>query len=57
MYDRGISVAECYHCRTPHQEMNLEAVEPLDFVVVRSNNQRIAIKLNGTIAENPERLY
>jgi uncharacterized RmlC-like cupin family protein len=38
----------------PHQEANLDEREPVEFVAVRSDNERIAIKLDGAIVEQPE---
>lgn len=37
----------------PHQELNV-ADEPLDFVVVRSDNERIAVSLDIAPVEQPE---
>ncbi len=39
----------------PHQELNV-ANETLDFVVVRSDNERIAVGLDIAPAGNPERV-
>lgn len=39
----------------PHQELNV-ANETLDFVVVRSDNERIAVNLDIAPAGNPERV-
>lgn len=41
----------------PHWERNPSATETVEFVVVRSDNERIAIKIDGPIAENPETVY
>jgi uncharacterized RmlC-like cupin family protein len=41
----------------PHQEHNLDAAEPLEFVVVRSNNEGIAVKLDFVPVEQPETVY
>jgi uncharacterized RmlC-like cupin family protein len=38
----------------PHREENLDAHEPAEYVVVRSDNERIAVNLDGPIAERPE---
>jgi uncharacterized RmlC-like cupin family protein len=38
----------------PHQEANFDAREPVEFVVVRSDNERIAIKLAGAVVDQPE---
>jgi uncharacterized RmlC-like cupin family protein len=38
----------------PHQERNLSDSEAVDFVVVRSDNERIAVGLDCTPAEDPE---
>ncbi len=41
----------------PHQELNLDADAPLEFVVVRSDNERIAVALDiapdGRLARSP----
>jgi uncharacterized RmlC-like cupin family protein len=41
----------------PHQELNLDAGETLDFVVVRSDNEKIAVGLDVVPVEQPETLY
>jgi uncharacterized RmlC-like cupin family protein len=41
----------------PHREVNLDADQPLDFVVVRSDNERIAVELDLAPAETPETVY
>ena len=41
----------------PHQERNLDATQTLDFLVVRSDNDRIVVKLDVTPAERPETVY
>lgn len=41
----------------PHQEFNPDPTEQAEFLVVRSDNERIAIKLDGAIAERPETVY
>jgi uncharacterized RmlC-like cupin family protein len=42
----------------PHQELNLSASETVDFVVVRSDNGGIVVKLDGVVpVEEPEALY
>ncbi len=41
----------------PHQEFNPSAREDVEYVVVRSDNERIAVKLDGEIAETPETVY
>jgi uncharacterized RmlC-like cupin family protein len=38
----------------PHQEVNLSTSETLDFVVVRSDNERIVVNLDVVAAEQPE---
>lgn len=38
----------------PHQEANLDPREPVELIVVRSDNERIAVKLDGTIVDQPE---
>jgi uncharacterized RmlC-like cupin family protein len=38
----------------PHQERNLETDETLDFVVVRSDNEGIVVKLDVVPVERPE---
>jgi uncharacterized RmlC-like cupin family protein len=40
----------------PHQELNLDAKETLEFVVVRSDNERIVINLDIAPVEHPERV-
>ncbi len=41
----------------PHQERNLSASDLLDFVVVRSDGEGIAIKLDALPVEQPETLF
>ena len=41
----------------PHQERNPSATETVELVVVRSDSERIAIKIDGPIAETPETVY
>jgi uncharacterized RmlC-like cupin family protein len=41
----------------PHQEVNPDAVEPVDFVVIRSDNERIVVKLDTVPVERPEMTY
>ena len=41
----------------PHQELNLDAVETLDFVVVRSDNERIVTNLDVVPVEIPEIIF
>jgi uncharacterized RmlC-like cupin family protein len=41
----------------PHQELNLSDSESLDFVVVRSDNERIAVNLEITPVEQPETVF
>jgi uncharacterized RmlC-like cupin family protein len=41
----------------PHQERNLSAEDLLEFVVVRSDNERIAIKLDTLPVEQPEIVF
>lgn len=41
----------------PHQEMNASDEEPLECVLVRSDNEAIAINLDIAAAENPEEVY
>jgi uncharacterized RmlC-like cupin family protein len=42
----------------PHQELNLSASETVDFVVVRSDNGGIVVKLDDVVpVEEPEALY
>jgi uncharacterized RmlC-like cupin family protein len=41
----------------PHQELNLDDSETLDFVVVRSDNQRIVVNLDVTPVEQPETVF
>ncbi len=41
----------------PHQELNLDPHEALDLVVVRSNNEGIAVKLEIVPAGQPETVF
>lgn len=41
----------------PHQEKNLSDSETFDLVVVRSDNERIAVKLNIVPVDRPETVY
>jgi uncharacterized RmlC-like cupin family protein len=41
----------------PHQEENLSANDTAEFVVVRSDNERIVVKLNTTPVEQPEAVF
>jgi len=41
----------------PHQELNLDAGETLDFVVVRSDNEKIVVKLDIVPVEQPETVF
>ena len=41
----------------PHQERNLDAAGTLDFLVVRSDNDRIVVKLDVAPAASPEAVY
>jgi uncharacterized RmlC-like cupin family protein len=42
----------------PHQELNLDASETVDFVVVRSDNAGIVVKLDEVVpVEEPETVY
>ena len=41
----------------PHQELNLSASETVDFVVIRSDNERIAVDLDLAPAERPEVVF
>ena len=41
----------------PHQELNLDAGEILDFVVVRSDNERIVVNLDVVPVEQPETVF
>ena len=43
--------------QVPHQERNLEADETLDFVVVRSDGERIAVNLDVVPVERPETVF
>jgi uncharacterized RmlC-like cupin family protein len=38
----------------PHQEFNVDASETVDFVVVRSDNEKIAVNLDVVPVERPE---
>jgi uncharacterized RmlC-like cupin family protein len=41
----------------PHQELNLSTSETVDFVVVRSDNAGIVVKLDVVPVEEPERVF
>jgi uncharacterized RmlC-like cupin family protein len=41
----------------PHQELNLDANETVDFVVVRSDNEKIVVKLDVVPVERPETVF
>lgn len=41
----------------PHQEFNMDADESVVFVVVRSDNEKIVVKLDADIVEKPEAVY
>ena len=41
----------------PHRERNLDAGETLDFVVVRSDNERIVVDLDIAPVEQPEAVF
>jgi len=41
----------------PHQERNLSASEPVDFLVVRSDNERIVVALDVEPVEEPEHMF
>jgi uncharacterized RmlC-like cupin family protein len=41
----------------PHQEANFCADETVDFVVVRSDNEKIAFKLDAMPVEQPETIF
>ena len=41
----------------PHQEQNLDAGETLDFVVVRSDGERIAVGLDAAPVNRPETVF
>lgn len=41
----------------PHQERNPSDTEPFVFLVVRSDGERIAVKLDEKPVERPERVY
>ena len=38
----------------PHQELNLSTSETVNFVVVRSDNEKIVVKLDDRPVERPE---
>jgi hypothetical protein len=40
-----------------HQERNLSDSESVDFLVVRSDNERIAVALDVALAEAPETVF
>lgn len=41
----------------PHQELNLSASETVDFLVVRSDNERIVVNLDVMSIEQPETVF
>ena len=41
----------------PHQELNLSASETVDFLVVRSDNEKIVVKLDVVPIEPPETVF
>jgi uncharacterized RmlC-like cupin family protein len=41
----------------PHQELNPDASESLDFVVVRSDDERIAVNLDLVPVDQPETVF
>jgi uncharacterized RmlC-like cupin family protein len=41
----------------PHQELNLDDLETLNFLVVRSDNERIAVNLDVVPVEPPELVF
>jgi len=41
----------------PHQELNLDANETVDFVVVRSDNEKIVVKLDVVPVEQSETVF
>jgi uncharacterized RmlC-like cupin family protein len=41
----------------PHQEFNPDESEPVDFVVVRSDNEKIVVPLDDKPLERPEKVY
>jgi uncharacterized RmlC-like cupin family protein len=41
----------------PHQERNSSAREPVDFLVIRSDNERIVVTLDIEPVEDPENMF
>jgi len=41
----------------PHQELNVDASETVDFVVVRSDNEKLAVNLDIVPVEQPETVF
>jgi uncharacterized RmlC-like cupin family protein len=41
----------------PHQELNPDDSEPVDFVVVRSDDEKIVVALDDKPVERPDRVY
>jgi uncharacterized RmlC-like cupin family protein len=41
----------------PHQELNPDESETVDFVVVRSDNEKIVVALDDKPVDRPERVY
>jgi len=41
----------------PHQEINPDASEPVDFLVVRSDGEKIAVALTLSVVAEPEKVF
>jgi len=41
----------------PHQEFNIDESETVDFVVIRSDNEKIVVKLDVVPVEQPEAVF
>jgi len=41
----------------PHHEQNLDPADTLDFIVVRSDNEKISVSVDAVPVEHPEMVY
>ena len=55
--DIGLGDFVYFAPNVPHQEQNLDAEATLDFVVVRSDNERIAVSLDVVPVDEPEMVF
>jgi uncharacterized RmlC-like cupin family protein len=58
-YAANVSPGDFIYFRpsVPHQEHNRDPKHAVEYVVIRSDNERIAVKLDGAISENPQTIY